>query len=110
MTNVYSFGQSEPRTIAELMAFDDFKVSKKMNCAYKEVTELEAHDLYCIGKELIINSYTTPDTFWQPFKLSKRIVKLEGIKATFKEIINDIVCQVLPKAGDLHYFVILKKC
>lgn len=109
MTNVYSFGKGEPRTISQLMALDDFQVSKKMNCAYKEVTETEAHDLFCVGKELIINSYTTPDTFWQPFKLSKKIVKLEGIKASFKEIVNDIIMQALPKAGPLHYFVILYK-
>lgn len=109
MTNVFSYGKSEPRTISQLMALDDFQVSKKMNCAYKEVTREEAHDLYCIGKELIINTYSTPDTFWQPFRLSKRLVKLDGIKATFKEIINEIAAQVLPKTGELHYFVILHK-
>ena len=109
MQNLYSYGERQPRTIAELMALDNFNVSKNLNCAYKEVSATEAHDLYCIGKELIINSYTTPDTFWQPFRLSRRLVKLEGLNASFKEIINDIVSQVLPKAGDLHYFVILKK-
>lgn len=109
MQNIYSYGERQPRTIAELMALDNFNVSKNLNCAYKEVSATEAHDLYCIGKELIINSHTTPDTFWQPFKLSKRIVKLEGIKASFKEIVNEIILQALPKAGPLHYFVILHK-
>ena len=110
-STIYSFGLKEPRTNQQCVSLVDAKVSTKLNVAYKEVSYVEAQDLYCKNYEIAINTTSSIDTFWSParFRIADAIKdakKHNRPQLLFKDIC-DLLFHTLPQAGGRHYFVLI---
>ena len=66
------------------------KISKKFNCAYKQVSYMDAWDAFCDGKEVFVNFVPTIDAFWLDGPVTKKALRLKyGNHYGFKKYVAD---------------------